>query len=67
MRDYHEMLRRTAAILLSLATLAEWVADRASPVRWLMLWILQRAEVFASAYVTEIDPLAIEYSTLETG
>jgi hypothetical protein len=65
MRDYYEMLRRTAAILLSLATLADWVADRSRPVRWLTLWILQRAEVFASAYVAEIDPLAIEYTTLE--
>ena len=65
MRDYYEMLRRTAAILLSLATLAEWVADRSRPVRWLVLWILQRAEAVASVYVAEIDPLAIEYSTLE--
>ena len=59
------MLRRTAAILLSLATLAEWVADRSRPVRWLVLWILQRAEAVASAYVAEIDPLAIEYPTLQ--
>ena len=65
MRDYYEMLRRTAAILLSLATLADWVADRSRPIRWLVLWILQRAEDVAGAYVTEIDPLAIEYSTLE--
>ena len=65
MRDYHEMLRRIAAILLSLATLAESVTDRSRPVRWLVLWILQRAEAVAGAYVAEIDPLAIEYSTLE--
>ena len=65
MLDYHEMLRRIAAILLSLATLAEWVADRSRPVRWLVLRILQRAEVVASAYVAEIDPLAIEYTPLE--
>ena len=36
MRDDIEMLRRTAAILLSLATLADWVADRSRPVRWLV-------------------------------
>ena len=65
MRDYHEMLRRIAAILLSLASLAECVADRSRPVRWLVLWILQRAETVAGAYVAEIDPLAIEYSSLE--
>ena len=65
MRDYYEMLRRTAAILLSLATLAEWVADRSRPVRWLVLWILQRAEAVACAYVADTDPLAIEYSTVQ--
>jgi len=62
-RNYHEMLRRIAAILLSLATLAESAANRSRPVRWLVLWILQRAEAVASAYVAETDPLAIEYST----
>ncbi len=65
MRDDEKMLRRTAAILLSLATLADWVADRSRPVRWLVLWILQLAEDVAGAYVTEIDPLAIEHATLE--
>jgi len=64
-RDYEKMLRRIAAILLSLATLADWVADRSRPVRWLLLWILQRAEVVASAFVADIDPLAIEYTPLE--
>jgi len=64
-RDYEKMLRRIAAILLSLATLAEWVADRSRPVRWLVLCILQRAEAVASAYVAETDPLAIEYPTLQ--
>ncbi len=59
------MLRRIAAILLALATVAECAANRSRPVRWLVLWILQRAEAVASAYVAEIDPLAIEYSTLE--
>ena len=65
MRDYYEMLRRTAAILLSLAALAEWVADRSRPVRWLVLWVLQRAEAVASAYVAETDPLAIAYPALQ--
>ena len=65
MRDYHEVLRRIAAILLVLATVAERAADRSRPVRWLVLWVLQRAEAVASAYVAEVDPLAIEYSTLQ--
>ena len=65
MRNDEKMLRRTAAILLSLATLADWVADRSRPIRWLVLWILQRAEAVAGTYVTDIDPLAIEYTTLE--
>ncbi len=65
MRDDEKMLRRTAAILLSLATLADWVADRSRSIRWLVLWILQRAEAAAGVYVTEIDPLAIEDATLE--
>jgi len=64
-REYEKMLRRIAAILLSLATLADWVADRSRPVRWLVLWILQRAEAVASVYVADIDPLAIEYTPLE--
>ena len=63
MRNYYEMLRRTAAILLALAVIAERAANRSRPVRWLVLWILQRAEAVASAYVAEIDPLAIEYSS----
>jgi hypothetical protein len=57
-RDYYEMLRRIAAILLALATVAERAANRSRPVRWLVLWILQRAEAVASAYVAEIDPFA---------
>ena len=58
MRDHYEMLRRIAAILLALATVAERAANRSRPVRWLVLWILQRAEGVASAYVAEIDPFA---------
>ena len=65
MRDYHEMLRRIAAMLLALATLAERAAGRSRPVRWLVLWALSRAEAAASAFVAENDPLAIEYSTLQ--
>ena len=68
MRDYHEMLRRIAAILLALAGLAERVADRSRPVRWLVLWVLQRAETAASAFVAETDPLIpIAYPTLQAG
>ena len=57
MRDYHEMLRRIAAMLLALATLAERAAGRSRPVRWLVLWVLSRAEAAASAFVAETDPL----------
>ena len=57
MRDYYEMLRRIAAILLALATVAERAANRSRPVRWLVLWVLHRAEAVASAFVAETDPL----------
>jgi len=66
-RDYEKMLMRIAALLLSLATLAECASNRARPVRWLVLWILQRAEAVASAYVADTHSLAVEYSVLELG
>ncbi len=66
MRDYYEMLRRTAAILLALAVIAERAANRSRPGRWLVLWILQRAEAVANAYVAETDPLfPVAYPTLQ--
>ena len=68
MRDYHEMLRRIAAMLLALATLAERAADRSRPVRWLVLWVLGRAEAVASAFVAEADPLfPIAYPAFQPG
>jgi hypothetical protein len=47
------MLRRTIAMLVALAVLAERTALRSFPVRWLVLIILRRAEVVAHAYVVE--------------
>ena len=68
MRDYHEMLRRIAAMLLALASLAERAAGRSRPVRWLVFWALHRAEAAASAFVAETDPLApIAYPALQPG
>ena len=68
MRDHYEMLRRIAAILLALATVAERAADRSRPVRWLVLWALHRAEAFASEFVAETDPLVpIAYPAHQPG
>ena len=50
---HDRMLRRTIAMLVALAVLAERTALRSFPVRWLVLIILRRAEVVAHAYVVE--------------
>ncbi len=42
------------------------LANRSRPVRWLVLWVLHRAEAFASAFVAETDPLVpIAYSEFQ--
>lgn len=46
-------LRRIVALLAALALLAERAAARSSPVRWLVLLILRRAERAAEAFVLE--------------
>jgi hypothetical protein len=46
-------LRRIMALLAALAVLAERVAVRSLPVRWLVLCILRRAETVAGEYVFE--------------
>jgi hypothetical protein len=45
------MLRRIIALLVSLAFLAERAAERSLPVRWLVLWILRRAETVVEDFV----------------
>jgi hypothetical protein len=45
------MLRRIIALLVSLAVLAERAAERSLPVRWLVLWILRRAETVVEDFV----------------
>jgi hypothetical protein len=45
------MLRRIIALLVSLALLAERAAERSLPVRWLVLWILRRAETVLEDFV----------------
>ncbi len=47
-------LRRTMALLVSLAVLAERAAGRCFPVRWLVLAILRRGEMVARAYVFDL-------------
>jgi hypothetical protein len=67
-RDYHEVLRRIAAMLLALAALAERAGDRSRPVRALVLWALRQAEAVASTFVAETDPLVpIAYSMPGSG
>ena len=50
-----EMMKRTIALLLSFAAMAEGVATRSYFVRCFMLWILRRAETSAQRYVTGAD------------
>ena len=47
-------LRRTAALLVALAVLAERAAARSFPVRWFILSILRYGEAVARAYVVEL-------------
>jgi hypothetical protein len=57
------MLRRIIALLVSLAILAERAAERSLPVRWLVLWILRRAETVVEDFVfdeTGLPPPALE-------
>ncbi len=52
MRD-DRMLRRIVALLVALAVLAEQVAHRSAPVRFIVLWLLRRAEAVAAEFVFE--------------
>ena len=62
-RGGERMLRRIIALLVSLAVLAERAAERSLPVRWLVLWILRRAETVVEEFVfdeTGVPPPAME-------
>ena len=45
------MLRRVIALLVSFAALAEGIAARSAPVRWLVLLILRHAAMVAEGFV----------------
>lgn len=47
------MLRRVIALLVAFAVLAERVASRSLTVRFLVLWILRRAETAAARFVLD--------------
>ena len=61
-RGGERMLRRIIAALVASAVLAERAAERSLLVRWLVLWILRRAETVALDFVFEETgmPLAVE-------
>lgn len=66
-RGNGRMLRRMIALLCALAVLAERVAGRSLPVRFLVLWILRRAETAAKAFVFEeagVPPVALEATAI---
>jgi hypothetical protein len=52
-------LRRIAATLVALATLAELASGRSFPVRWLVLAILRPAEAVAAQFVAEMTYAAL--------
>lgn len=58
MDGHFELLRRIAVLLLALARLAERAGSRSRPVRCLVLLVLRRAEVAASAFAADVAPLA---------
>ena len=50
-RKGRDRLERIAALLLSLAGLAERAAARSAPVRFIVLWLLRQAETVAADFV----------------
>ncbi len=63
-RGNERMLRRVIALIVAFAVLAARVADRSLAVRWLVLWILRRAETVAAEFVFEqagTPPPAVEF------
>ena len=61
-RGGERMLRRIIALLVASAVLAERAADRSLLVRWLVLWLLRRAETVVEDFVFDEAgmPLAVE-------
>ena len=61
-RGGERMLRRIIAHLVTSAVLAERAAERSLLVRWLVLWILRRAETVALDFAFDETgmPLAVE-------
>ena len=62
-RGGDRMLRRIIALLVASAVLAERAAERSLPVRWLVLWLLRRAETVVEDFVfdeTGMPPPALE-------
>lgn len=55
-RKGRDRLERIAALLLSLAGLAERAAIRSAPVRFIVLWILRQAETVAADFVADTTP-----------
>jgi hypothetical protein len=63
-------LRRTIALLVSLAVLAERAAARSFPVRWFVLALLRHAETVAlgfAAEATRVDWVRFEEDDREAG
>lgn len=58
-RRGRDRLERIAALLLSLAGLAEHAATRAAPVRFIVLWLLRRAEEVAADFVAAQPTAAV--------
>ena len=61
-RGGERMLRRIITLLVASAVLAERAAERSLLVRWLVLWILRRAETVLEEFVLDETgmPLAVE-------
>jgi hypothetical protein len=55
-RKGRDRLERIAALLLSLAGLAERAATRSAPVRFIVLWLLRQAEGVAADFVADTTP-----------
>ena len=58
-RGGERMLRRIIAQLVASAVLAERAAERSLLVRWLVLWVLRRAETVALDYVFDETGMAL--------
>jgi hypothetical protein len=55
----HEALRRLAAVLLTLAAIAESIARRSTPFHGIVLWLLGKAECRAGGFASKIGAGAV--------